>query len=68
MRVRQVASQWFNGQAFPLPSDGDCGIDPLNCSRLAPYVPITVHDFGPQTAEEMEASFPRREEDGRADY
>lgn len=51
-------------QALPLPDDGDCGIEPLFCSRLAPLVPIDVHDFGPKTAEEMETSFPRGIEGG----
>ena len=44
-------------QAIPLPKDGDCGIDLLGCSRLNPLVPIAIEDFGPQTSEEMEASF-----------
>ena len=47
-----------NNQALPLPKDGDCEIDLLRCSRLNPHVPISIEDFGPQTAEEMEASFP----------
>lgn len=47
-----------NKQALPLPNDGDCGIDLLSCSRLIPLVPIAIEDFGPQTAGEMEISFP----------
>lgn len=53
-----------NGQALPLPSDGDCGINLLRCARLIPLVPISIEDFGPKTAEEMETSFPRRIEGG----
>lgn len=51
-----------NGQAFPLPSDGDCGVELFSCSRLNPDIPIFIEDFGPKTATEMKASLPRRTE------
>lgn len=47
-----------NNQAIPLPENGDCGIDPDRCPRAHSSIPVSIGAFGPQTAEEMETSFP----------